>query len=161
MKRLVLIAILILSMVSASDCCAAPQKPGERQQWMEEMRQYKRNYFNKELELTREQQNRFYPLYEEMEGQIEKIKGEARAMEKRVGEMKDPSDLEYSKATEAVYDSEIKCSQIEREYIDKFSSILSAKQLFRLKAVERSFNRELMKQHHRLRFKARQQQQQQ
>lgn len=118
------------------------------------MRQYKRTYFTKELELSRDQQNKFYPLYEEMEDQINKINDDARSMEKRVGEMTNPSDLEYEKATEAVYDSAVRCAQLERDYMDKFQNILSRKQLFKLKSVERKFSREVMKQHNRLRSKA-------
>lgn len=132
---------------------AASQNQGEREQWMTEMRQYKRVYFTKELELTREQQNKFYPLYEEMEDMEAKINDESRAMEKRVAELQNASDLEYEKATEAIYDASVRCAQLEREYMDKFKEILSGKQLFRLKAVERQFNREMMKQHHRLRTK--------
>jgi conjugal transfer/entry exclusion protein len=106
------------------------------------------------LELSRDQQNKFYPLYEEMEDQINKINDDARSMEKRVGEMTNPSDLEYEKATEAMYDSAVRCAQLERDYMDKFQNILSRKQLFKLKSVERKFSREVMKQHNRLRSKA-------
>lgn len=142
-----------LSLSAVFTASAAPQRPGEREQWMTEMRQYKRIYLTKELELTREQQTKFYPLYEEMEDNEAKINDEARAMEKRVAEMPNASDLEYEKATEAVYDAAVRSAQLEREYMDKFKDILSREQLFRLKAVERQFNREMMKQHHRLRTK--------
>lgn len=154
MKKLVIIAIMLLTALSASDLFAAGQAPADRKQWMSEMRQYKRNYFTKELELTREQQTKFYPLYEDMQDQIDKVNDDARAMEKRVADMKDPSDLEYEKATEAMYDAGVRSAEIEREYMDKFRSILTRKQLFRLKAVERTFSREIMKQHHRLRSKS-------
>lgn len=152
--RIFALAALIWVSLSASlTVNGAPQTPGEREQWMTEMRQYKRIYLTKELELTREQQTKFYPLYDEMEDNEAKINDEARAMEKRVAEMQSPSDLEYEKATEAVYDAAVRSAQLEREYMDKFKEILSRKQLFRLKAVERQFNREMMKQHHRLRTK--------
>ncbi len=152
--RIFALAALIWVSLSASlTVNGAPQTPEEREQWMTEMRQYKRIYLTKELELTREQQTKFYPLYDEMEDNEAKINDEARAMEKRVAEMQNPSDLEYEKATEAVYDAAVRSAQLEREYMDKFKEILSRKQLFRLKAVERQFNREMMKQHHRLRTK--------
>ena len=64
------------------------------------------------------------------------------------------TDADYEKATEAVYNAKTREAAIEREYLDKFKTILSPRQMFRLKAVERSFNRELMKQHHRLRSRA-------
>jgi Spy/CpxP family protein refolding chaperone len=154
MRTFTLISILWLTLLTSLPSFAAGQATGEREQWMTQMRQYKRTYFTKELELSRDQQNKFYPLYEEMEDQINKINDDARSMEKRVGEMTNPSDLEYEKATEAVYDSAVRCAQLERDYMDKFQNILSRKQLFKLKSVERKFSREVMKQHNRLRSKA-------
>lgn len=153
MKTVAYIVVLWLSVMAAFNVSAAPQNNAEREQWMAEMRQYKRMYFVKELDLTSEQKNKFFPLYEEMEDKVMKINDDTRAMEKRVAELPNATDLEYEKATEAIYDAQIKCAETEKEYMEKFSGILTPKQLFRLKAVERQFNRELMKQHHRLRNK--------
>ncbi len=154
MRRLLQISLLIVSLIATLPAFGATQNSGEREQWMTEMRQYKRNYFTKELDLSRDQQNKFYPLYEEMEDKVGKINDDARDMEKRVSEMSSPSDLDYEKAAEAMYDAAVRSAQIEREYMDKFQNILSRKQLFRLKSVERQFSREMLKQHHRLRSKA-------
>ena len=80
--RIFALAALIWVSLSASlTVNGAPQTPEEREQWMTEMRQYKRIYLTKELELTREQQTKFYPLYDEMEDNEAKINDEARAME--------------------------------------------------------------------------------
>lgn len=152
-KSVAYIAILWLSVMAAFSASAAPQGNGERQQWMAEMRQYKRIYFTKELDLTSEQKNKFFPIYEEMEDKLSKLDNESRAMEKRVADLPNASDLEYEKATDAMYDTSVKSAEIEREYMNKFRTILSPRQVFRIKAVERQFNRELMKQHHRLRNK--------
>lgn len=152
-RILTLVSLLWLAVLSIS-ARPAPQNQGDREQWMTEMRQYKRLYLTKELQLTREQQTKFFPLYEEMEDAEAKIDDESRAMEKRVSDLPTATDLEYEKATEAIYDSAIKSAQLEREYMDKFKDILTRKQLFRLKGVERQFNREMMRQHHRLRTKA-------
>lgn len=160
LKKLSVMSIRILTIVSlvwlsvcgfSQQAWGAPQGKGEREQWMTEMRQYKRIYLTKELELSREQQNKFYPLYEEMEDQEAKINDEARMMEKRVADLPNATDLEYEKATEAIYDAAVRSAELEKEYMGKFADILSRKQLFRLKSVERQFNREMMKQHHRLR----------
>ncbi len=118
---------------------------------MNEIQQYKRGYFAKELGLTKEQQDKFFPLYEEMEQQTHRIEEESRIMEKRVSEAEDATALEYEKATEALYDAKVKEADLEREYMVKFKEILDSKQLFELKAVERKFTREMMRQHHRIR----------
>lgn len=118
------------------------------------MRQYKRAYLTKELDLSSQQESKFFPLYEDMEDEIARINDEARSLEKKVADMDNATDADYEKATEAVYNAKTREAAIEREYLDKFKTILSPRQMFRLKAVERSFNRELMKQHHRLRSRA-------
>lgn len=148
-----LVSFIWLALAGVPHAFAASQDKGGRAQWMTEMRQYKRSYLAKELDLSREQQNKFCPLYEEMEDQVAKINDEARVMERRVADIPNATDLEYEKATEAMYDASVRSAQVEREYMEKFRQILTGKQLFRLKAAERQFNREMMKQHHRLRTK--------
>ena len=124
---------------------------GSREQWMNEIQQYKRSYFTKELNLTKEQQAKFFPLYEEMDQETNRISEEARLMEKHVSETPEATDLEFEKATEAMYDAKVKEAGLEREYLDKFKQILDKKQLFELKGVERKFSREMMRQHNRIR----------
>lgn len=154
MRTLVVFTLMWISALLTFNASATPQHHAEREQWMSEMRQYKRLYFAKELDLNADQKAKFFPLYEEMDNKVAKINEDARAMEKRVAELPAASDLEYDKATEAIYDAQVQSAQVEKEYSEKFRSILTPKQLFRLKAVERQFNRELMKQHNRLRNKA-------
>lgn len=151
MRTVAYITLLWLSIMAAFTASAAPQNAVERDQWFAEMRQYKRVYFVKELDLTNEQKNKFFPVYEEMEDKIAQINDMTRSMEQRVATLPNPSDLEYEKAAEAMYDASVKSAEVEKEYMEKFRGILTPKQLFRLKAVERQFNRELMRQHHRLR----------
>lgn len=144
-----LLLLIVQLVVIQSPLCA--QTAGDREEWLSEMRQYKRSYFAKELNLTREQQNKFFPLYEELQTRTDKLNADARTMEKRVAEAGDASDLEYEKATEAIYDAKVEEANLEKEYLGKFKEILSKKQLFRLKSVERNFSREMMRQHSRLR----------
>lgn len=151
MRRILL--FMILTVVTALPAAvSAQQKDGsERAQWMNEMRQYKRSYFVKELGLSREQQNKFFQLYEEMEDKTMKIEDEARTMERRITDTPDATDTEYEKGAEALYDARVESAQTEKEYMEKFKTILTKKQLFKLKGVERQFARDMMKQHHRLR----------
>ena len=122
-----------------------------REKWLTEIRQVKRNYFIKELDLNREQQSKFFPLYEEMENETFRIDDEAKQMEQRVAATENATDTEYEKAAEALYDADVQTSRIRREYMDKFKTILTRRQLFELKGVERKFSREMIRQHHRLR----------
>ncbi len=151
MRKFILLNLLWIVLLSPIAMLAAPQDEGGREKWMTELRQYKRVYFTRELELSRDQQNEFYPLYEEMEDKISQINDEARMMEKRVADLENATDLEYVTSAEASYNAKLREAETEKEYMEKFKTILTPKQLFKLKAVERQFSRELMKQHHRLR----------
>ena len=57
------------------------------------------------------------------------------------------SDLEYEKAAEAMIEVKGKEASVEEQYFAKFKTVLSPKQLFKLKQAERKFTRELMRQH--------------
>lgn len=154
MCKKILAALALLIIFCAVPGFAALQQPkdAELQQWMTEMRQYKQAYFAKELDLSRDQQNKFFPLYEELSDEKFKTEKEARDMEKRVADMANPSDTELEKATEALYDARLRTAQLDKEYLEKFKPILSKKQLFQLNSVERKFQRHMMKQHQRLRM---------
>lgn len=143
--------IPIIAFLALALSAVAQEKVADRNQWMNELRQYKRTYFAKELDLTREQQNKFFPLYEEMEQQTAAVDDDVRLMERRIAEAPDASDLEYEKAAEAIYDGKVRQAEIEKSYMEKFKDVLSRKQLFMLNSVERQFQRDIIKQHQRLR----------
>ncbi len=153
MKKLIFIAMLMMAAAAIPQAYA--QGKTSRQQWMSEMRQYKRSYLAKELDLSKEQQNKFFPLYEAMEDECAQLDEDTRQMERRIADAADATDLEYEKAADAMYDTKVKQAEIEKEYAAKFKEVLSAKQYFNLKDADRKFARDMMRQHHRLRGNAR------
>lgn len=150
MKKLILIAMMAFAAFTAVTPASAQGK-APRDKWMSEMRQFKRSYFTKELDLTKEQQNKFFPIYEAMEDECARLDEDMKTMERRVSQAPDASDLEYEKAADAMYETKVKQAEIEKEYSAKFKDILSAKQYFRLKDIDRKFARDMMRQHNRLR----------
>jgi Spy/CpxP family protein refolding chaperone len=102
--------------------------------------------------LSREQQEKFFPLYDEMDNSVMELNRNTRMLEDKIVRSKDKvSDLEYEKSAEAIYEMTKKQGEIEMEYFAKFKTILTPQQLFRLKQAERDFSRELMRQHSRAR----------
>lgn len=156
MQRIITVLILCLSlavcsMVSAQD---NGRKRPDRKEWFKQMRNYKHDFMTRELSLTKEQQEKFFPLYDEMEGQLHKIQRESMMLERKVNSSSASiTDLEYEKAAEAMVEVKGKEAAVEEKYFSKFKGVLSAKQLFELKLAERKFTRELMKQHSRMQGK--------
>lgn len=156
MQRIITVFILCLSLAVCSTASAQNkgQKRPDRKEWFKQMRCYKHDFMAKELSLTKEQQEKFFPLYDEMEGQIHKIQRESMMLERKINSSSaSVSDLEYEKAAEAMAEVKGKEAAVEERYFAKFKGVLTAKQLFELKQAERKFTRELMKQHSRMQGK--------
>lgn len=138
-------------MVSAFSAYAdEPAHKPERKQWMKEMRQFKHEFLTKELDLSAEQQSKFFTAYDKMEEEIRTIERQTRQLERDIIKKgKDATDLEYEKAAEACYELPTKKNAVEMRYFNEYREILTKKQLFQLSGAERKFTRIIM--HHRKR----------
>lgn len=117
----------------------------KRQTWAHEIRQYKQDFFIKEIDLNKEQREEFLPLYHEMTLEIYQVNKEARDLEKKITNSKGSvSDAEYEKAAETLSEVKSKEAAIETIYFNKFSKILSKKQLFLLKRAENRFTKNMI-----------------
>ena len=115
-------------------------------EWIKGVREYKYDMLIKEVELTKEQQDAFLPLYQQMEEEIIKSNKEVRDLEHKISTSKEAlSDLEYGIAAEAMSNVNMVNAQIEAEYFKKFADILSKKQLFLLKRAESRFAKSINK----------------
>lgn len=108
----------------------------------------KNEYIARKLELSDEQKTKFLPLYNRMDEEMRQVAEQAMKMERSVRK-KGPqaTDLEYEKAAEAQFELKGKENRIEMKYFNDFKTMLTPRQLFKLKKAERDFSRELMKKH--------------
>ena len=97
-----------------------------------------------ELGLTATQQKQFMPLYEQMEREVYQVNRTARALAGEVEKKKNPTDRDYEAAAAALSNTRVREGEIEAKYFEKFSKILSKKQLFLLKQAEGKFTREMI-----------------
>lgn len=131
-------------MVMALTTTVATAQNG-RTKFATDMYQAKHEMIIEELGLTMTQQKQFMPLYEQMEREIYQVNRNARALAKEIENKKNPSDRDYEAAASALSSTRIREGEIEAKYFDKFSKILSKKQLFLLKQTEAKFTREMLK----------------
>ena len=99
------------------------------------------------MELSQEQQDKFFPLYSAMEDEVYQLNKESRELERKVSSADNVSDLEYEATAKAMLDVKDKEAKIEATYFEKFKEILSAKQLFLLKRAETRFSRNMLNMH--------------
>lgn len=148
MKRNLLLSLIALLIGVVTVSAQRKGSAEERRHWMREIQHYKVEYVTKTLKLTDEQKAKFVPMYQSMEADQRKLQEETRRLERSVVKRGDKvSDLEYEKASEALYELKSKEGKIELDYMKKFKTVLSPQQLFNLKIAERKFTRELMKHH--------------
>lgn len=148
-KSLVFFATLLFSVLVPELPAAQSLKEGDRARWLSEIREYKHEFLTKDLALTKDQQREFFPLYDRMEDEVEKINAETRALEAKTAEDKDASDTEIESAARTVFEQKSAEGQVEITYFDKFKEILSPRQLLKLKNAERRFTQNLVKHHNR------------
>ena len=139
MKRIVSILILTIALSSAV------MAQNNRTKFATDMYQAKHEMILQALGLTMTQQKQFMPLYEQMEREIYEVNRNARALANEVEKKKNPSDKDYEAAASALSNTRMREGEIEAKYFDKFSKILSKKQLFLLKQAETKFTREMLR----------------
>lgn len=122
----------------------------DRQKWLTEMRNLKHDFLTRELSLTREQQTAFFPIYDEMEDELNRINTETRNLERKVKSSANVSDAEYDEALRTIYGQKQREGTVEMAYYEKFKTILKPEQLLGLKDAERKFTRQLVKGHKQL-----------
>lgn len=125
----------------------APKDHKDWEKVMAEIQNYKHEFLSKELELTKEQQRDFFPVYDKMDEELRQLGDETRRMEHKVRKSKEASDTEIEAAAAAVYSLKQREGLVEMKYYDSIKSILTPKQMLELKGAERKFTQKLM-QHH-------------
>lgn len=138
MKKIVSILILVLAVTASASA------QNGRTKFATDMYQAKHEMIIQELGLTQTQQKQFMPLYEQMEREVYEVNRNARALASEVEKKKNPTDRDYEAAASALSNTRMREGEIEAKYFDKFSKILSKKQLFQLKQAEAKFTRQML-----------------
>ena len=144
MKR-ILSSLFLLTILSVASAFAQTKVSAKHQQWMQEMKQAKLEFMIKELQIKDNQKAKFTEAFNAMEAELCKVRNETNKMRRAVEKKKDATDLEYEKAAEAIVEAKIKEGNIEKKYFDRFKTILSSEQLFRMKKADMKWMKELMK----------------
>lgn len=148
-KFFAIIALVAVSCLGALAQRQTTMTDEERDLWLAELRQYKHEFLAKELSLSTDQQEAFFPVYDEMDDQLTQIAKEVRDLEISISNSTTASADEVQAAAFAQFDQKRRESVVELLYFEKFKDTLTPKQLFRLKNAERKFTQQLVKHHRR------------
>lgn len=111
----------------------------------EKIEQLKIAFITKELDLTTEQSEKFWPLYHEMETKFRDIKRERKKLNDELRTNFDSlSDQEVKTKVNTILDGELREVELKKEYNKKFADIIGYKKAAKLLSLEQRFKRELL-----------------
>lgn len=142
--------LVLLLMAFSFDAYSQPprggRKPGQRQQKKERVKQLKIAYFTEELDLTEEEAEKFWPIYNEME---EKMKAEKKKKNAATTAIKNGidtmTDAEVEAKMKEALDARIEEAEIQKEYLVKIGEVIGFKKAAKVVSLEAQFKRELVK----------------
>ncbi|MBX7094234.1 MAG: hypothetical protein K1X56_05895 [Flavobacteriales bacterium] len=137
MKKQIVMLLMGIGMIST----AMAQEPENKKEKMEAA---KIAFITKELELTTEEAQKFWPVYNQREAESDAVRKEMRAKMKgkKIEEM---SDAEVEKSMDEMLALKQKELDIEKKYNTEFKKVLPVKKVAKLHMAERKFKEEVMK----------------
>lgn len=147
-KRLPLAVIMTTLMLFATlSAFSQNERPGEQEEMAreEKIERLKIAYLTTELNLTSAEAEKFWPVYNEMEGKLKETRKANRKLEKEIREAYgDMSNEDAKKKLTTILDNEAKEVAIRKEYADKISKVIGEKRTLKLLSLEHQFRRELL-----------------
>lgn len=137
--------LMLLLLVFSFDAYSQPPR-GQRSEKRERVKQLKIAYFTEELDLSEEDAEKFWPIYNEMEEKIRAEKKKARsATEGLKNNIDSMSDAEVESKMKEALDARIKESELQKDYLVKIGNVIGFKKAAKVVSLEAQFKRELVK----------------
>lgn len=139
MKKHFLLILFILFVISINTTFAQEHR-------REEIESFRVAYYTRQVKLNSEEAKKFWPIYNEMQEEIQKLHKERR-MRHRAGidNYDNNSDAEVEKIINEEFVSRQKELDIEKRYHEKFKEVLPMKKLALFYRAQEGFKRELLK----------------
>lgn len=141
-KLILLVTVCILAL---SPVYGQKKSQKDRAAMRKEMLEFKIKYLSQEMDLSKEQQEKFTELYRQMNEEKRVLFRATRAAEKKVSNAANATDADYEAAASAMTQMKEKDAEIDKKYDKKFATFLSSKQIFKMKAGEDKFRQRMHK----------------
>ena len=141
-----IITLLFLGISFSFFCQAKEQNHSKKQEVRQDkVKNLKIAFFTSELNLSVNESEKFWPVYNEMEEKLKNIRQENK---KVIDQLNDNSDNmkedEYKKGINSIFDSEIQEANIKKEYFNKISTAIGYKKAGLVLKVEKEFKHKLL-----------------
>lgn len=145
MRKLTMIALMMVALpVMAQEGSGKEKSPEQRKERKEKIDSLKHVYINTELALTKEQQDKFWPLYDEMH---KKMKEAGRKKMEAAKDLKENleslKEAEIKSKVEIIQAAEQEKLNIKKDYSVKIANVITYKKAVQLVGLEHSFREKL------------------
>lgn len=138
LKKMKKLNVIVVLLVVANMSFAQPKK--------EKIEAQKIAFITNAIDLTTEEAQQFWPVYNEFSDKTDAIRQKKRSNFEVVKENWDEiSDSELDKTMSSMFDYEQEELDLKKSYHEKFKSVLSVKKVAKLYRAEEMFKRELLK----------------
>jgi len=137
--------LVIVALMTTVGVFAQPDAKGPKKDRKDRIKAHKVAFISSELELTPKEAEKFWPVYNECEAEIDKIRKERRGYLKKLKGLDELSDDDAYSLTEKVFDTESSESSLRKEYLGKFAEVIGKKKAAKVFIAEEKFKRELLK----------------
>jgi hypothetical protein len=114
------------------------QRSGERKK--NRVEGYQIAFITDKLNLTSEEAQKFWPIYNQYKEQAKKVRQEAKAQK----EIQDMTDAEAEQFIKSSFEKDSKELDLKKEFVQKLRGVLPPKKIAQLHGLEREFKKELL-----------------
>lgn len=125
-------------------CMIVPNSFGQKP--IEKLKAKKVAFITQLLNLSVEEAQQFWPVYNEFEGKLEGIKERKRVLMKKLQrEYKALTDEELSLISDQFIDSDIEEANLKREYHDKYKKVLPIRKVIKYYKAQNQFKKQVIR----------------
>lgn len=143
MKNIKRIAVLGLIFLLSTTVFGQPKKGNKPNQ--EKIKAMKIGFITEKLNLTTQEAQKFWPVYNEFENKMDKFRKQRREDHKKYMSILEKNDAEIEKMVDNYIIIQQKELDVKKEYHAKFKTVLPIKKVAQLYIANEQFKRELLK----------------
>ena len=144
--RIGIVSILSIILFSTGLIAQPPGGAGPegRKEKSEKIKAMKVEFITSKLDLSSAEAEKFWPIYNEFMGKMDKIE-RGRRKSRKSNEGKELTDAEVNEMIKYNFDTDQELLDLRREYDAKFKNVLSIQKVGKLYLAEHQFRRELLR----------------
>ena len=137
---------MMISMLLVSGAAWGQDEPSRFQEAMAKMKTERVSFLTDKLQLTVEEAEKFWPVYNEYLTKREEMMWGKRKKMHRDFDPSQLSDEEMNNMLNDILDQEVKLAQLKKDYFDRLKSVLPVRKVLTLHRVEQEFMNHMLNQ---------------